>query len=137
MSKPVTTTNRPDSNPMSQKLAEARGTFPATQELVYLDAAAVSLISQPVYDAIQAFLDICIQPGSADASRHHMVMDEMRLRAIEEAAILLNAKTGRNRPGGKHHPRAEHRGQRHSLSKQETGFSSLTRNTSRWPSPGR
>ena len=50
-------------------LAEARRTFPATDELVYLDAAAVSLISEPVYQAIRSFLDICIQPGSADASR--------------------------------------------------------------------
>ena len=73
-------------------LAEARRTFPATDELVYLDAAAVSLISEPVYQAIRSFLDICIQPGSADASRHHLVMDEMRHRAIEEAAVLLNAR---------------------------------------------
>ena len=70
--------------------ADARRTFPATDDLVYLDAAAVSLISQPVYDAIRSFLDICIQPGSADASRHHLVMDQMRHRAIEEAAVLLN-----------------------------------------------
>ncbi|TFH59951.1 MAG: hypothetical protein E4G90_10145, partial [Gemmatimonadales bacterium] len=69
--------------------ADARKTFPATENLVYLDAAAVSLISQPVYDAIRSFLDICIQPGSADASRHHLVMDLMRHRAIEEAAVLL------------------------------------------------
>jgi len=72
--------------------AEARNTFPATNNLVYLDAAAVSLISEPVNQAIRSFLDICIQPGSADASRHHLVMDEMRHRAIEEAAILLNAQ---------------------------------------------
>ena len=72
--------------------ADARKTFPATDNLVYLDAAAVSLVSQPVYDAIQSFLDICIQPGSADASRHHLVMDEMRHRAIEEAALLVNAE---------------------------------------------
>ncbi len=93
--------------------ADARKTFPATENLVYLDAAAVSLISQPVYDAIRSFLDICIQPGSADASRHHLVMDQMRHRAIEEAAVLLNARGRPDRPGGKHHPRAQHRGQRH------------------------
>jgi len=72
--------------------ADARSTFPATENLVYLDAAAVSLVSEPVYDAVRSFLDICIQPGSADASRHHLVMDEMRHRAIEEAAVLLNAQ---------------------------------------------
>ena len=72
--------------------ADARSTFPATENLVYLDAAAVSLVSQPVYDAVRSFLDICIQPGSADASRHHLVMDEMRHRAIEQAAVLLNAQ---------------------------------------------
>ncbi len=76
---------------MTQVLAQARETFPATKDLVYLDAAAVSLISQPTYEAIRAFLDICIEPGSADASRHHMVMDEMRGLAIDEAAALLNA----------------------------------------------
>ncbi|MBT8396386.1 MAG: aminotransferase class V-fold PLP-dependent enzyme [Gemmatimonadetes bacterium] len=75
---------------MTEALARARETFPATKNLTYLDAAAVSLISQPTYDAIRAFLDLCIQPGSADASRHHMVMDDMRSRAIGEAAILLN-----------------------------------------------
>ncbi len=71
---------------------EARSTFPAAEELVYLDAAAVSLVSQPTYEAIQAFLEVCLHPGSADASRHHLVMDQMRKRAIEEAAKLLNAR---------------------------------------------
>jgi cysteine desulfurase/selenocysteine lyase len=71
---------------------DARKTFPATQDLVYLDAAAVSLISQPVLEKIQAFLKICIHPDAADASRHHMTMDVMRHQAIEEAALLLNAQ---------------------------------------------
>jgi len=76
---------------MPMTLAEARRTFPATHELVYLDAAAVSLVSEPVRDAIETFLHLCVHPGAADASRHHLVMDAMRHRAIEEAARLLNA----------------------------------------------
>ena len=76
---------------MPPTLSEVRRTFPATERLVYLDAAAVSLISHPVHSAIRSFLDICIQPDSADASEHHMVMDAMRHRAIEEGAVLLNA----------------------------------------------
>jgi len=76
---------------MATTPTDARATFPATENLVYLDAAAVSLISNPVYDAIRSFLDICVRPDSADASRHHLVMDAMRRTAIEEAAILLNA----------------------------------------------
>lgn len=76
---------------MPTTLAEVRKSFPATEKLVYLDAAAVSLISNPVYESIRSFLDLCIQPSSADASEHHLVMDAMRRRAIEEGALLLNA----------------------------------------------
>jgi cysteine desulfurase/selenocysteine lyase len=76
---------------MPPTLSEVRRTFPAAEKLVYLDAAAVSLISHPVHSAIRSFLDICIQPDSASASEHHMVMDAMRHRAIEEGAVLLNA----------------------------------------------
>jgi selenocysteine lyase/cysteine desulfurase len=72
--------------------ADARKTFPATQNLIYLDAAAVSLISQPVFDAVRSFLDLCIHPDATSASRHHMEMDEMRHKAIEQAALLLNAQ---------------------------------------------
>ncbi len=32
--------------------AEVRKTFPATEDLVFLDAAAVSLISDPVHEAV-------------------------------------------------------------------------------------
>jgi selenocysteine lyase/cysteine desulfurase len=70
---------------------EARSTFPAAEELVYLDAAAVSLISQPTYDAIHEFLDSCLHPASEDASGHHLALDEGRHWAIEEGAKLLNA----------------------------------------------
>ncbi len=71
--------------------SQARSTFPATEELVYLDAAAVSLISEPTYEAVRRFMDLCLHPESADASRHHLFMDQMRMRAIEEAATILNA----------------------------------------------
>jgi selenocysteine lyase/cysteine desulfurase len=76
---------------MATTPAQARSTFPATRDIVYLDAAAVSLVSEPVGDAVREFLDLCLHPGAADASRHHLVMDEMRRGAIREAARLLNA----------------------------------------------
>jgi cysteine desulfurase/selenocysteine lyase len=76
---------------MSMSVAEARKTFPATQELVFFDAAAVSLISEPVHDAVQSFLDLCMRPTAVDASHHHQEMDRGRGRAIAEAALLLNA----------------------------------------------
>ncbi|MFC1661178.1 aminotransferase class V-fold PLP-dependent enzyme, partial [Gemmatimonadota bacterium] len=75
-----------------QALAQARETFPATRDLVYLDAAAVSLISQPVHDTVRSFLDLCIIPSAPDASQHHRAMDAMRRRAVQEAARLLNAQ---------------------------------------------
>lgn len=77
---------------MAMTLPEARASFPATESLVYLDAAAVSLISQPVHDAIRSFLDLCIRPEAADASLHHLVMDAMRHTAIQEGAALLGAQ---------------------------------------------
>ncbi len=71
--------------------AQARATFPAARRLTYLDAAAVSLISEPVHHAVRAFLDLCLEPDAPDASHHHLVMDAMRHRAIREAALLLHA----------------------------------------------
>jgi len=72
--------------------AQVRKTFPATEELVFFDAAAVSLISEPVHDAVRTFMDLCIRPDAPDASHHHQEMDRMRRTAISEAAILLNAE---------------------------------------------
>lgn len=72
-------------------LEHARSTFPATADLTYLDAAAVSLISDPVHEAVGEFLDLCRRPTAQGASLHHLVMDGMRHRAIEEGARLLNA----------------------------------------------
>ena len=73
--------------------ALARESFPATRDITYLDAAAVSLISRPVHEAVRGFLDLCLEPRAPDASQHHLVMDAMRQRAAEEAARLLNATT--------------------------------------------
>ncbi len=73
--------------------AQARESFPATRDITYLDAAAVSLISRPVHEAVRGFLDLCLEPRAPDASQHHLVMDAMRQRALEEAARLLNATT--------------------------------------------
>ncbi len=73
-------------------MREVRRTFPATLELTYLDAAAVSLISTPVYDAVRSFLDLCLEPQGASASQHHLFLDAGRRRAVQEAALLLNAQ---------------------------------------------
>jgi selenocysteine lyase/cysteine desulfurase len=76
---------------MATTLSEARASFPATESLVYLDVAAVSLISEPVHDAVRSFLDLCLRPEAADASLHHLVMDAMRHTAVREGAALLGA----------------------------------------------
>jgi selenocysteine lyase/cysteine desulfurase len=72
-------------------LLDARKTFPALRDRTFLDAACVSLIAQPVHDAIRRFLDLCLLPEAGDASRHHIEMDEARPRTVAEAARLLNA----------------------------------------------
>jgi cysteine desulfurase / selenocysteine lyase len=71
--------------------ADARATFPALRDRTFLDAACVSLIAQPVHDEIRRFLDICLAPGTADASEHHLAMDEARPRTVAEAARLIHA----------------------------------------------
>lgn len=71
--------------------AEARLTFPALRDITYLDAAAVSLVSEPVRAAVVEFLDLCVRPTAADASRHHEAMDAMRARVLPEAAQLIRA----------------------------------------------
>lgn len=71
--------------------AEARKTFPALSDRTFLDAACVSLIAQPVHDAIRRFLDLCLQPEAGDASLHHIEMDQARPRTVAEAARLLSA----------------------------------------------
>lgn len=75
--------------------ADARATFPALRDRTFLDAACVSVIAQPVYDEIRRFLDICLSPDAADASQHHMAMDEARPRTVAEAARLINADPAR------------------------------------------
>lgn len=75
--------------------ADARATFPALGDRIFLDAACVSLIAQPVYDEIRQFLDICLSPDAADASQHHIAMDKARPRTVAEAARLINADPSR------------------------------------------
>ncbi len=76
---------------MSDRFARARQTFPALRDRVFLDAACLSVVSEPVYDAVKAFLDLCRYPDAEDASRQHIEMDRIRNRAVREAARLLNA----------------------------------------------
>ncbi|MDQ7064412.1 MAG: aminotransferase class V-fold PLP-dependent enzyme [candidate division KSB1 bacterium] len=76
---------------MSDRFARARQTFPALHDRVFLDAACLSVVSNPVYDAVKNFLDLCRHPDAKDASRQHIEMDRIRNRAVREAARLLNA----------------------------------------------
>ena len=76
---------------MTMTPADAKATFPALRDRTFLDAACVSLIAQPVYDAVRGFLDLCLQPEAGDASLHHIEMDEARPRTVAEAVRLLNA----------------------------------------------
>ncbi len=77
---------------LQEKFAAARKSFPALQDIVFLDAACVSLISQPVYEAVHDFLEMCLHPAAEDASLHHIEMDRLRNQAVEAAAQLLNAE---------------------------------------------
>jgi cysteine desulfurase/selenocysteine lyase len=74
--------------------AEARLTFPALRDIAYLDAAAVSLASEPACAAVTEFLELCMHPRAADASLHHEAMDAMRAQAVPEAARLVGASEG-------------------------------------------
>ena len=76
---------------MDIDIRQIRATFPALADRTFLDAACVSLISQPVHDEIRRFLDVCLVPQAADTSLHHIAMDVQREGAVREAARLLNA----------------------------------------------
>jgi selenocysteine lyase/cysteine desulfurase len=72
---------------------EARKSFPGLRDKVYLDAAAVSLIPVQSYEGIKDFLDLAVYGDAEDASSLHILMDNMRIEALEEAAKLLKTST--------------------------------------------
>jgi cysteine desulfurase / selenocysteine lyase len=67
----------------------ARRLFPATEQMTFLDAAAVSLIPTRAQEELEGFLRVCVRPEARDASQHHIWMDRQRERAGQEAARLL------------------------------------------------
>ena len=75
------------------KVEDARKFFPGLRDKIYLDAAAVSLIPVQSYDGIKGFLDLAVYGDAEDASGLHILMDNMRIEALDEAAKLLKTST--------------------------------------------
>jgi selenocysteine lyase/cysteine desulfurase len=80
-----------NSQPPARNIASARGSFPGLSDKTFLDAACVSLAPLEAKMAIEAFLGEAMACPAADASEHHIRMDQARRRATEEAARLLSA----------------------------------------------
>jgi len=70
---------------------DARASFPGLEGKVFLDAATVSLAPVQAREAISSFLESAVLCPERDASTHHIAMDELRGRAVREAAALLGA----------------------------------------------
>jgi cysteine desulfurase/selenocysteine lyase len=69
----------------------ARGLFPGLSGRTFLDAACVSLAPRPAIDAVEDFLAMAATCEERDASLHHVAMDRLRGRAVQEGAALLGA----------------------------------------------
>lgn len=72
-------------------LKEARDSFPGLADKVFLDAGCVSLAPRQAQEGINSFMDMAVHCYEADASLHHIAMDQLRQEPIDEAAKLLNA----------------------------------------------
>jgi selenocysteine lyase/cysteine desulfurase len=59
-------------------------------DLVFLDAACVSLIPQRSRKRLYEFVDYCAKNDERNSSVHHITMDHMRHKAYSEAAKLLH-----------------------------------------------
>lgn len=70
---------------------EARKLFPGLAGRTFLDAACVSLAPRTAVDAVEEFLVTAATCEERDASLHHVAMDRLRARAVEEGASLLGA----------------------------------------------
>ena len=68
-----------------------RSWFPGLADKVFMDAAAVSLAPHQAREAIGRFLEWVVMVPSADATEHHIVLDEGRRNARREAAALIGA----------------------------------------------
>ena len=72
-------------------MLNARQFFPGLADIVFLDAACVSLASKPATEAIQRFLDLALLCPLDSSTHHHIFMDEMRSAARPAAARLINS----------------------------------------------
>lgn len=68
---------------------QARRFFPGLEDRTFLDAACVSLAPQTALDAIADFADMAVRPRARDASEHHILMDQLRADALEQAAAAF------------------------------------------------
>jgi selenocysteine lyase/cysteine desulfurase len=65
--------------------------WPVLSTMTFLDAACVSFAPQRTVNAIKEFADFSARQDEINSSEHHIAMDNMRNKAYNEAAKLLNA----------------------------------------------
>lgn len=65
--------------------------WPVLETMTFLDAACVSFTPQRAVRALKSFADFSARQDEANSSAHHIAMDNLRHKAYEEAAALLNA----------------------------------------------
>ena len=71
--------------------AQVRASFPGLEDKVFLDAACVSIAPRQARDAVVDFVDAVVRMPEADATRHHLLLDEGRRGARSEVAALIGA----------------------------------------------
>lgn len=69
----------------------ARQEFPIMKEKVFLDAACVSVAPERAVKAIKKFADYSASCPEESSSAHHVAMDKMRLKALDEIIKLTKA----------------------------------------------
>lgn len=74
-------------------IAKIGAEFPGTQDKTFLDAACVGLTPTRAKQRMLSFIENTMMCPEESASHHHIAMDQQRVRAYEEAAVLLNADT--------------------------------------------
>ena len=82
---PVVEQSRPD-------VRAARSLYPGLEGRTFLDAACVSLAPRPAVAAVADLLVMAAHCEERDASQHHLALDRLRDRAVQEGAALLHAE---------------------------------------------
>lgn len=70
---------------------KVREEWPVLETMTFLDAACVSFPPQRTVRALKEFADFSARQDEANSSAHHIAMDNLRNKAYQEAAKLLNA----------------------------------------------